>query len=225
MAVLVGMEGRRATLAAKRKVYSPPYDQSWVLMVLLMGGTEMKKVIIALGMAALFTSHAIAETSILRTLPLNVQNDIERVRQTCREYGSATSGYNLPKITDADNESDWGFRAFTVSGQPAALVDELGFCGLTCMHSINCATGFTHSVAIYVRYGNVWRKSFSVDATEPIFLSIEPYGTNFRALVLSVHAGWDLGCPVHSTSGDAWKREKCDFVVKWDGTRFVHKLL
>ena len=69
------------------------------------------------------------------------------------------------------------------------------------MNSVNCATGYTHDVAIYVRQGNVWRKSFSVAATEPIFLSVEPYGTKFRALVLSVHAGWDLGCPVRGKSG------------------------
>jgi hypothetical protein len=122
---------------------------------------------------------------------------------------------------------DEGLATFTVSGAQAVVVDELKFCGGgQCTHGVNCATGYTHSVAIYVRYGNVWRKSFSVDATEPIFLSIEPYADNFRALVLSVHAGWDLGCPVRNKNDlTAWKREKCDFVVKWDGTKFTHKPL
>jgi hypothetical protein len=92
-------------------------------------------------------------------------------------------------------------------------------------HGVNCATGFTHSVAIYVRSGKVWRKSFSVDATEPIFLSTEPYTDKFRGLVLSVHGG-DVGCPVKNKNDPtAWKREKCDFVIKWDGAKFVSKIL
>jgi hypothetical protein len=62
------------------------------------------------------------------------------------------------------------------SGARAVLVGELNFCGdaRTCIHGVNCATGYTHQVEIYVRRGNVWRKSFSVQATEPTFLSVEP---------------------------------------------------
>jgi hypothetical protein len=123
---------------------------------------------------------------------------------------------------------DEGLITFTVSGAEAVLVDELSFCGsgFECMRGVNCATGFTHSVDIYVRYGEAWRKSFSVNATEPVFLSVEPYSNTFRALVLSVHAGWDLDCPVRNKNDlTAWKREKCDFVVKWNGTKFTHKPL
>jgi hypothetical protein len=154
---------------------------------------------------------------VLRSLPPAVQKEIEQVRESCPLDEKNTSG-------------DEGLQTFTVSGAQAVLVDTLNFCGegRRCLHSVNCATGYTHSVAIYVRYGNVWRKSFSVDATEPIFLSVEPYAENpkFRALVLSVHAGWDLGCPVRNKNdGTAWKREKCDFVVKWDGTKFTYKPL
>jgi hypothetical protein len=184
----------------------------------------MKKFLIALGMATLFTSHGIAQARILRSLPSDVQKEIERVRQSCRELGPATSDYTPPRVTEGDE----GLRTFTVSGAQAVLVDELSFCGggFDCMHGVNCATGFTHRVAIYVRYGNVWRKSFSVEATEPIFLSIEPYSDTFRTLVLSVHAGWDLGCPVRNKNDPtAWKREKCDFAVKWDGTKFTYRPL
>jgi tetratricopeptide (TPR) repeat protein len=159
---------------------------------------------------------ATTEAPILRSLPSDVQRQIEEVRQSC------------PPSDEYVTKGDEGLRTFTVSGAQAVLVDELNFCGwgLRCLHGVNCATGFTHSVAIYVRYGKAWRKSFSVDATEHIFLSIEPYSDTFRALVLSVHAGWDLGCPVRNKNDPtAWKREKCDFVVKWDGSRFVHKPL
>ena len=96
--------------------------------------------------------------------------------------------------------------------------------GVQCMHAVNCATGYTHDVAIYVLFKNSWTKSFSAFATEPIFLSVEPTeNPSFRALILSVHAGSDLGCPARNKNDTiAWKHEKCDFVVKWDGTRFVH---
>jgi hypothetical protein len=192
-----------------------------------MGGIYiMKRFIIALGLATLFTSHAIAETAILRSLPSDVQKEIEGLRQSCRELGPATSDYTPPIVT----EGDGGLIKFTVSGAQAVLVDELRFCGggWECIHGTNCATGFSHDVAIYVRYGNAWKKSFSALATEFIFLSVEPYTepSKFRALVLSVHAGWDLGCPVRNKNDPtAWKREKCDLVVKWDGTKFVHNLL
>jgi hypothetical protein len=100
--------------------------------------------------------------------------------------------------------------------------------GRTCIHGVNCAIGYAHQVEIYVRRGNVWRKSFSVQATEPTFLSVEPSeNPNFRALVLSVGAGDTvLGCPIRNKNDPtAWKHGKCDFVVKWDGTKFSHKPL
>lgn len=94
---------------------------------------------------------------------------------------------------------------------------------------MNCATGYTHQVEIYVRRGKVWTKPFSIQATEPIFLSVEPGVENpkFRALVLSVHGGDDiLGCPIRNKNDPtAWKYEKCDFVLRWDGTKFTHKPL
>jgi hypothetical protein len=40
----------------------------------------MKQFIIALGLATLFTSHATAEAPILRSLPSDVQKEIEQVR-------------------------------------------------------------------------------------------------------------------------------------------------
>ena len=177
-----------------------------------------KVVIIAVGLVALFTSHTIAEEPILRSLPANVQKEIEQIRQSCREIGSSTVA-----------EGDDGLRTFTVSGVQAVLIDELDVCGggFDCIHGVNCATGYTHDVAIYVRSRDVWRKSFSVAATDRIFLSIEPYTGKFRALVLSVHGGDEaLHCPLRDkNAGDAWKHEKCDFVVKWDGAKFIYRPL
>jgi hypothetical protein len=178
----------------------------------------MDKLLKPLSVAALSAMIApvAAETSILRSLPSTVQKEIQEVRESCPADEKNTSG-------------DDGLQTFTVSGAQAVLVDSLNFCGgqQTCFHGINCATGYTHSVAIYIRRGNAWKKSFSVDATEPVFLSVESYVENpkFRALVLSIHAG-DLGCPVRDKDDPtAWKKEKCDLVVKWDGTKFAQKPL
>jgi hypothetical protein len=116
---------------------------------LALGGTYvMKKFIIALGLATLFTSHAIAEAPILRSLPSDVQKEIERVRQSCRALGPATD-YTPPRVTEGDE----GLITFTVSG--AQAVDQLNLCGngCDCIHGANCATGGTHSVAIYIRTG------------------------------------------------------------------------
>ena len=121
-------------------------------------------------------------------------------------------------------------RGFSVSGAKAVLIDQIEFCadGQQCLNGVNCATRYTHQVEIYIRRGNGWRKSFSVFATSVIWLGVDfndndyPY---FRALVISVHGGDDvLNCPVRNKNDPtAWKHERCDFVVKWDGTKFIHK--
>jgi hypothetical protein len=174
-------------------------------------------VLLAVGLAGLFACHASAQAPLLSSLPSDVQHKIERVRQSCPSGEPVTEG-------------DDGLQIFTVSGAQAVLVDALNFCGggVRCIHAVNCATGYTHDVAIYIRDDNVWRRAFFVFATGPIFLSFEPTADpNFRVLVLSVHAGeGDLDCPVRNKNNTAaWKYEKCDFVVKWDGTKFVHKPL
>jgi hypothetical protein len=116
-------------------------------------------------------SYAVAEAPILKSLPSDVQKEIGGLRQSCRELGPATSDYTPPKVT----KDDEGLITFTASGAQAVLVDELNFCGDGgCIHGVNCATGYTHNVAIYVHSRGIWKKSFSVDATEPIFLSTEP---------------------------------------------------
>jgi tetratricopeptide (TPR) repeat protein len=89
--------------------------------------------------------------SLLRSLPSDVQKEIKGIRQSCRELGPATSDYTPPRVTEGDE----GLITFTVSGAQAVLIDELNFCGGggECIHGVNCATGFTHNVAIYIRTG------------------------------------------------------------------------
>jgi hypothetical protein len=172
----------------------------------------VKKLLIAI--LATLAAEAHAETSVLRSLPTDTQKKIESIRDECRAADLKTTS------------GDEGLSLFILSGRQAVMVDELNFCdGGQCNHGINCATGYSHWVEVYVRSGNAWRKALSADATEPIFLSVEPYTEKFRALVLSVHGG-DKDCPVRNKDDPmAWKREKCDLVVKWDGTKFVWKPL
>lgn len=98
--------------------------------------TMMTTAAVLLALAMPFTSLAIAEEPILRTLPSDVQEEIDQVRQSCRAIGPATSDYTPPRVSKGDE----GLITFIVSGAEAVLVDELNFCGngLECMHGVNC---------------------------------------------------------------------------------------
>jgi hypothetical protein len=166
---------------------------------------------------AQLTAYATAEAPILRSLPFDVQKEIGRVRQACRGAVPCTSDNDPPRVT----KDDEGLISFSVSGKQAVLVDELNFCGGggNCFDGVNCATGFTHNIAIYVRSGNAWRKALSTFASEPVLLRIENGTQTFKSLVLKVFPG-DWGCPPRTNY-----RDTCAAVVKWDGTKFVHALL
>jgi hypothetical protein len=176
----------------------------------------MKQHVIALGLIGQLTTYAAAEAPILRSLPSDVQKEIGRVRQACREAAERTSDDDPPRVT----KDDEGLISFSVSGAQAVLVDQLNFCGAgDCFHGVNCATGFTHNVAIYVRLGKAWRKALSTFASGPLLLSVDTGTERFKLLVLKVFPG-DWGCPPHTNY-----RYTCAAVVKWDGTKFVHTLL
>jgi hypothetical protein len=83
----------------------------------------------------------------------------------------------------------------------------LNFCNGGCIPGVNCATGFTHSVRVYVRTGNAWKRVLSRDVTEPIFVSADPRTDELRALVMSVHGG-DTGCPIRDKNARTRGREK-----------------
>jgi hypothetical protein len=72
----------------------------------------MNKIIIAFGLATLLTSHAIAEASILSSLPPDVQNDIKKIRQTCREW-------KVSKITEGNRTC-----RFAASGSRTKIDDD-----------------------------------------------------------------------------------------------------
>src|SRR5262249_2716698 len=161
-------------------------------------------------------------SSVLQSLPTSVQKRIKEIRERCL----AIERENPPYGTADDDD---GLMTFTLSGAQAVLVDELSFCGGECYHGVNCATGHMHLVEVYVRSGSVWRKVFSKQVTQPIFVSTEndPHtgkSTRFRALVIKIGAE-DKMCPAISSDSTEWKRRSCDFVVKWDGAKFTFKPL
>jgi hypothetical protein len=84
---------------------------------------KMKKLLMTVAAMAMLATGAHAETSVLRSLPKEVQNEIRDVRASC-------SG---KRITSGDE----GLKRFTFKGSPAVLVDTY------------CGTGDTHSIEIY----------------------------------------------------------------------------
>jgi hypothetical protein len=156
-----------------------------------------------------FSANAANADTILRSLSPEVQKSIKETRDNC--------------IRGFPTEGDDGLVAFTVSGKPAVLVDELNLCVDESHRGVNYATGFSHSVDIYVRDG-ACRKALTIDATDEIFFSVDEHN-KFKNLVLSVHGG-SRGCPLRDKSSpSAWKRESCDLHVKWDGAKFVSQTL
>lgn len=147
--------------------------------------------------------------SILKSLSPEIQKSIKETRNNC--------------IRGFPTEGDDGLVAFIVSGKPAVLVDELNLCVDENHRGMQYATGFSHNVDIYVRNG-AWKKALAIGATDYISLNVDA-NNKFKSLVLSVHGG-DHGCPLHDkVSGAAWKHEKCDVHVKWDGAKFVYRTL
>jgi hypothetical protein len=88
-------------------------------------GQEMKmeKLLMTVAAMAMLATGAQAETSVLRSLPTEVQKQIADVRASC-------SGKRITR-------GDEGLKRLTFKGSPAVLVDTY------------CGTGDTHSVEIY----------------------------------------------------------------------------
>ena len=105
-------------------------------------------------------------TSILRSLPPDVQKQIKVVRDRC-------SGKH-------ETKGDEGLRKFIFNGTPVLFVDTY------------CGTGDAHAVEIYFRKDPA-HALFSTWAQGPIHLNIDRHG-NFESINLRVWAG-KHGCP------------------------------
>jgi hypothetical protein len=162
---------------------------------------------------------AIAETSVLKSLPGNVQKGIEETRAACRGIG------NDIKVTSGDE----GLVTFTVGGKQAVLVDPTLLCA-GCYPGYSCSNRGTRDVEIYVREDS-WMKVLSNDnITGDIFVSTKPgayrpMGQELNALVVNLFVG-NRECPTRiagSSSEQSWEARSC--VVRWNGTRFTYKPL
>jgi hypothetical protein len=172
----------------------------------------MNKLMTAGLVLAALIAPAMAEQPILRTLPAEAQQTIASVREGCSQLDAEVR----------QTSEDEGLIKFVVGGKQAVLVDELNFCGngTDCYHGVNCATGYTHEPTIYVREGSVWRKAFSTFASEPVRLGTTT-SNEFRLMMMRVFDG-DWGCRVRKPSRP---HATCDAVFKWNGSKFIGKVL
>jgi len=162
--------------------------------------------------------HAQSDSSILRSLPAEVQKDIEETRTSCRS-------------TDNEiNSGDRGLIQFLLRSRKAVLVDNIELCG-GCYHGYNCTNRGTRFVRVYALFGHAWRMVLSNDnITGDIFVSnvpgrYRPEGQQLNALVVNLFIG-NKECPTRragSMSEQSWEARSC--VVRWNGTKFTYKPL
>jgi hypothetical protein len=173
-------------------------------------------------------------SEVLKSLPPKVQEEIENLRASCREYGPKSmhgddgSTYQ-PHITSGDD----GLITFTLSGAPAVMVNHQYICGGECLRGANCTNRNSYTIAIYRRSGSTWGEVFNTDVVGDIFFSTDWVKSGeFKAMVLSVFSG-NKDCPTRDLAYregkekyvfPAWK-QSCDAVVRWDGTKFTFKPL
>jgi hypothetical protein len=179
----------------------------------LKGLRVMKKLSLASVFAVLVTP-VFAETSFLRSLPSEVQKNIEETRVACKEVGKdVTSG-------------DEGFQTFKLGGKQALLIDQSLLCG-GCSAGINCSNRGARDVEVYVLQGGRWSKVLSDhNITGDIFISRKPgRREEFNALVVTLYIG-NKECPTRmmpSASEQSWEARDC--VVRWNGSKFTYKPL
>jgi hypothetical protein len=186
----------------------------------------MKKLLRAAGaLSIVVATPAVAEDSVLRSLPSAVQKEIAETRAACQQAMTwqEQTAANVP-------QDDVGLVTFTVSGKQAVLVDSILLCG-GCYKGSNCSNRGTRDVWIYVLFGDVWKKVLSNgNVVGDIFVSYvpgyRPEGQQrLNALVMDLYEG-NKECPTReagSASAQSWEARSC--VVRWNGRRFTYKPL
>jgi hypothetical protein len=181
-------------------------------------GRIMKAAVVlaAVALSVVVATPAVAEDSVLQSLPTDVQKGIEEIRASCR---------SIDELKDRVTSGDEGLVTFTVSSRQAVLVDDKLLCGI-CIHGTNCSKTGTRNVRVYILFGNAWKKFLSdLNITEDIFVSYVPNSQKLNALVVDLQGG-NKGCPTRwapTASGQWYERRSC--VVRWNGTKFTYKPL
>jgi hypothetical protein len=141
----------------------------------------------AVALLIVVATPAAAENSVLRSLPADVQKDIEETRARCQQAID-----NVPS-------GDWGLPHFTLGGRKAVLVDPKLLCD-GCYKGYNCTNRGTRDVRVYVLFRDAWKKFLSDEAiTGDIFVSYvpgkyRPEGRKLNALVVDLFIG-NKECP------------------------------
>jgi len=161
-------------------------------------------------------------SSVLQSLPAEVQKDIEEQRTSC----SSLSLSNGTPVTSDDG----GLIQFLLGGRKAVLVDPILICG-GCYHGVSCSNRGTRDVRVYALFGNAWRMVLSNDSiTGDIFVSnvpgkYRPEGQELNALVVNLFIG-NKECQTRRApdmSSQSWEARSC--VVRWNGTKFTYRPL
>ena len=160
---------------------------------------------------------ATAENSVLRSLPTDVQKDIEETRSNCRglNYDGALA------VTSGDD----GLIQFLLGDRKAVLVDPIVLCG-GCSKGASCDNRGMRLVRVYALTENAWRMVLSNESiTGDIFVSYVPGSEELNALVANLFFG-NKECPTRRapdmSSQSRWARS-C--VVRWNGSKFTYKPL
>ena len=185
----------------------------------------MSRLLLAGALAAL-ASPALAGPSAgaepvpaLRLLPNQVQKEIEETRASCREQGVRADA-----IYD-----DAGVTRFTLpGGTDAVMVNDGEVCGGERIKGANCATGGC-AVVVYARARGAWRKVLAGRNDPFVSADWTQDPPALRLLVVSLY-GDAPECPVREANlrahgSTAWKHGQCDVIARWDGTRFVYRML
>jgi hypothetical protein len=84
-------------------------------------------------------------SEVLKSLPTKVQEEIENLRASCREYGPKTKHLDdtyQPDITSGDD----GLITFALSGAPAVMVNNQYICGGECLRGANCTNRNSYTI-------------------------------------------------------------------------------
>ena len=106
-------------------------------------------------------AHAETPSPVLRSLPAEVQKNIEQVRSSCREYWTGRGFEITPYGPGWASSGDEGLISFTLSGAQAVMVSNLNLCAGQCLKGVTCSTVPFYEINIYVRTGQAWRNALS----------------------------------------------------------------
>jgi hypothetical protein len=97
---------------------------------------------LALSIWGLSPSEAQTTSSVLQSLPAEVQKQIEDVRAACREYLVAvqSTAHGVASVSSDDE----GLRVFTVSGAQAVMINDWELCD-GCFKGANCSNRGSYS--------------------------------------------------------------------------------